>query len=218
MAEFKAGWTKPFIGAGLLVAVAVGLKLYGPEWDNEALVAYAEQLPGSLFVAGFMVLPLVGGPMSLFLIAAGLKFGLITGMLVAAGCIGVHNLVAYPLTHSYLQQPVKRFLLRRGHRIPDVPKRHQAWFTVAFTGVPSIPYTPKLYLLALTNISFRTYFWLGWPTYTISCIVFVGLGDATARLNWNWIIALALVGAGFGALSVYLNKKIRQKLGLKYRP
>jgi len=213
MTESTRGWTKPLIAAGLLVAVAVGLKLYGPEWDKEALVAYAEQLPGSLFIAGFVVLPMVGGPVSLFLIAAGLKFGVIGGMLVAAGCIGVHNLVAYRLTHSYFKTPVKRFLLRRGYPIPDVPERHQAWFTVAFTGVPSLPYTTKLYLLAFTNIPFRIYFWLGWPTYAVSSIVFVGLGDAAGRLNWNWIIVLALLGAGLVAFSIYLNKKIRQKIG-----
>lgn len=217
MTEYKAGWTKPFIGAAVLVAVAIAFKLYGPEWDNDVLIAYAEQLPGGLFVAGFICLPLVGGPLSLFLVAAGLKFGLMAGMLVSAGCIGVHNLMAYRLTHSYLKQPVMRFLMRRGHHIPDVPRRHQAWFTVAFTGVPSIPYTPKLYLLALTNIPFRTYFWLGWPTYTVSCIIFVGLGDAAAELNWNWIIGLAVVGAGLGALSVYINRKIRRKWGPKSR-
>lgn len=155
MAEFKAGWTKPFIGAALLVAVAIGLKLYGPEWNKEALVACAGQLPGGLFVAGFLVLPLVGAPMSLFLVAAGLKFGVLMGMMVAAACIAVHNLLAYWLTHSYLKRPVQRFLLRLGHRIPDVFRRHQAWFTVAFTGVPSIQPKSKCGVIGLAGIHFR---------------------------------------------------------------
>lgn len=214
-AKSKAGWTKPIIVAALLLAVAIGLKLYGPEWDRDVLIAWARQLPGSLFIAGFLLLPLVGMPISIFLIAAGIKFGLALGMLVTAGCIAFHNLVAYWLTRGYFKQPVKRFLTRRGRRIPDVPKRHQVWFTIAFTGVPGLPYTSKLYLLALTNISFRIYFGLGWPTYTLFSIVLVGLGEAVVRLNWNWIIGFILLGALLAALSYGVNKKIRQKLTTK---
>jgi uncharacterized membrane protein YdjX (TVP38/TMEM64 family) len=212
MHDSKSGWAKLVIGAALLLMAAVGLKIYGPEWDSDALVNRVLGLSGSLFIAGFLILPLVGMPITIFLMATGLKFGVAMGMLVTAGCIAFHHLVAYRLTHSFFKQRVERFLTRRGRHIPDVPKRHQVWFTVAFAAVHSLPYSAKLYLLALTNISFRIYFWLGWPTYALCSLVFVGLGQAAARPTWNWIIALILLGALLAAISHCVHKKIRQKL------
>lgn len=199
-------------GIALVAVTLVALFLFVPGLGKDKALDWVKGLPTSGFVVAFVILPLWGVPISLFLVLAGLKFGLAKGLVMAAGCMFFHNVVAYWFTHSFLKDRIKRFLKDIGYNIPHVPKRHQIWFTAAFTGIPGIPYAPKLYLLALTNIPFRIYLWIGWPIYSLSNIVYIGLAGAAVDIDWKWITLLIVVGVATLALSFWLKKRLDRKL------
>lgn len=195
--------------AALAVILAVlAWRLWFPDLDRQAIIAFGEDLPHGIFLGTFIVLPMLGVPISVFLVAAGLKYGTGWGMAVATVATGVHNLAAFVATKTWFQSRIEHALNKLGHTIPQIPNHHQWWFTAIFTGVPGLPYAIKLYSLALTNISFRIYFWIGWPMYAVSCIVYVVLGAAAATLSIGWFIAVLLFGlALLGGVRWYCGRR-----------
>lgn len=199
-------WFK-LAGIGALVATAVYLVRQSGLDDWQSLIAAGRELPGAVFLLTFCMLPLVGIPISIFLVVAGLKYGTMWGMVVATGVTAVHNLISYAVTKSWLQARIESCLERLGYAIPSIPQRHQVWFTAVFAGVPGLPYAIKLYSLALTNIPFSTYFWAGWPMYAASCIVYVGLGHAASSLSAGWFVLVVAISVTL----LILGRRLAQK-------
>lgn len=185
--------------ATLLLLAAAGWYYFTHQEDftRENLVAYGKALPAFWFVAAFLVLPVVGGPLTIFLVLAGVRFGFIGGMGVSAGAVFFHHFVAYRLTHGYFREPVKHWLERRERKIPPIPAKDRIWFTVLFASVHGPPYAMKLYLLALTDLPFRIYFWVGAPVYIAFCVIPVGAGSAVMTFDMTWIY---VVLGGFAAV------------------
>ncbi len=143
----------------------------------------SENTSPTLFIALMTVLPIVGFPISLFLMAVGLKFGLLGGLVVSAFTMPVHLLVAYLLAGRLLHDPIRRWAFRAGYEIPRVPDASAVTFTFVFFALPGIPYALKNLLLPLGGIPFRTYFFTGWIVQWVMGIPFMGVGDSLARMN-----------------------------------
>jgi len=184
-------WLKALAWFLLLAAVLALLRWRFPDLDRATLIEAGRGLPEITFIALFLLLPLLGVPVSPFLVVAGLKYGIGWGLLLATIATAIHNLAAFAATKSWFQLPIERALHRLGYQIPRIPDRHHLWFTAAFTGVPGLPYAVKLYSLALTNIRFRIYFWISWPIYSLKSIAYIALGDAAATLSPAWFLAAA---------------------------
>lgn len=203
----KRHWLK------LLVFVLLGSALY---WfvlrqsglSMEQLTAKVKELPAGWFVAAFLVLPLVGVPISPFLILCGVRFGFLAGMAVASAAILVHNFLAFHIVHGRLRRWIGRRLRHRGHKIPSPGERNHAWFTILFVGVQGPPYAAKLYLLALTDVPFRFYFWLGVPIYIFFGIIPVGAGSSAVAVNPLWAYAGIFGITGLVFLIRYLRKRM----------
>lgn len=199
----------------LLLAAAAGGFAYARRagLDRESLLAYGESLPAGAFLAAFLILPLVGFPISIFLVLAGIRFGLGGGMAAAALAIAGHHFATFRLAHGWFRDPVRRRLARAGHAIPPVPTRHRAWFTAFFAAVHGPPYIAKLYLLALTDVPFRIYLGVGAPIYILFCLIPVGAGSALIDFNPTWLYLLlalstVLLLAGYG---------LRRQLARRFR-
>jgi uncharacterized membrane protein YdjX (TVP38/TMEM64 family) len=180
---------------------------------REKLLAYGEALPAGAFLAAFLLLPLAGFPLSIFLVLAGIRFGLGGGMAVAALAVTCHHFATFRLAHGWFRDPVRRRLARAGHAIPPVPARHRAWFTALFAAVHGPPYIAKLYLLALTDVPFRIYLGVGAPIYILFCLIPVGAGSALIDFNPTWLYLLlalstVLLLAGYG-LRRHLARRFR---------
>lgn len=178
-----------------LAAIAWFLIAHRGELNRETLVAYGQGLHPAWFIAAFLILPLVGFPISVFLLLAGVRFGISGGMVVAAIAVFFHHFAAYRLAHGLFRDRVRHRLARAGHAIPPIDPKHRIWFTALFAAIHGPPYAPKLYLLALTDIPFRIYFWVGAPIYLAFCILPVGAGSAVMNFNptWLYIIVAASV-------------------------
>ncbi len=189
----------------LLLAVAVMawfVYTRREDFDRDQLIDYGRGLPAGWFVAAFLILPLLGFPVSIFLVLAGIRFGLGGGMALAAIAVIVHHFAAFHLAQGWFRDPVRRRLDRAGYAIPPIRAKHRAGFTILFAAFRGPPYIAKIYLLALTDIPFRIFLGFGAPVYIFFCLIPVGAGTALKNFNPLWIsgilgISTVLLLAGF---------------------
>ncbi len=180
----------------LTAAALIGLAIANrDELDRESVIAYGKSLPPLLFIAAFALLPLAGFPISILLVLTGIRFGFDWGMLIATTGVFFHNFAAYHLTHGWFREPLRHRLARHGYRLPDIRPGHRIWFTALFAAIHGPPYAAKLYLLALTDIPFRIYFWVGAPVYAVFCILPVGAGSAAVDVDPFWISVIVAAAA-----------------------
>jgi uncharacterized membrane protein YdjX (TVP38/TMEM64 family) len=195
---------------GLVIAGLLGWLVYlgGEGWDTDALIAVGKGLPAWALAGGFVVLPLVGVPISLFLVVIGIRFGFAGGMLLAVLGISFHNFVAYRVAHGLFRDRVRHWLEAKGYAIPPVPEKHRVWFTAVFAAVHGPPYAAKIYLLALTDIPLRIYLGVGAPVYAAFCILPIGFGHAFTDMHFGWIMVIATILIGTVALGHWLKGKL----------
>ena len=193
----------------VVVALAVVAWCYRDRLDREAIVAFAEGLSLPWYVAALFVLPLVGFPITPLLVVAGIRFGFSGGMALASGAIFFHHVAAFRATHGLFRDRLRNRLARAGHGIPAIDSKHQTWFTALFAAIHGPPYAAKLYLLALTDVPFRIYLWVGAPIYAFFCVIPVGAGSAVNTFK-PWVI-YALVGMSIALMALGFVMKRRCK-------
>lgn len=194
----------------LLIAIAVlGVLawIFRDDLDRESLIALGKRLPIPVFVIAFLLTPVFGFPISILLFLAGLRLGFPWGMALATGGMFVHSIVAYFVTHGWFRDRLRARLERAGYGIPPIDRKHQAWFTALFAAFHGPPYAIKLYLLALTDVSFRIYLWVGTPVYILFALLPVGAGSAVTDLNPGIISLLVGLMVAFTVLGLVLKKR-----------
>lgn len=173
----------------------------------ESIVAYGESLPAAAFTAAFLILPLAGCPLGVFLVLAGVRFGFAGGMAVSGAAIVFHHIAAFRIAHGWFRDPVRRRLERAGYAIPPISRGHRGLFTALVAIVRGPPFFAKLYLLALTDIPFRTYFRVGVPIYILFSLVPVGTGAALLDFDPFWISALVALATALALAGFWLRRR-----------
>jgi uncharacterized membrane protein YdjX (TVP38/TMEM64 family) len=194
----------------LLLAVALVAWLaysHRADLDRDHLMGYGRGLPAGWFVAAFLILPLLGFPISIFLVLAGIRFGLAGGMAISAVAVIVHHFVAYHLAHGWFRSPVRRRLDRAGYAIPPIRAKHRAGFTMLFAALHGPPYIAKIYLLALTDIPFRIFLGFGAPVYIFFCLIPVGAGTALKHFNPLWIYGIIAISTVLFLAGFWLRRR-----------
>jgi uncharacterized membrane protein YdjX (TVP38/TMEM64 family) len=196
------------LASGLVILLLAGWLIWHHRADlsRETLVGWGTGLHPAWFIAAFFILPVLGFPLSILLLLAGVRFGLGGGMILAAAGTFFHHFAAFYLAHGSFRDSVRRRLERGGRKIPPIKEKHRIWFTALFAAIHGPPYAAKLYLLALTDVPFRIYLWAGAPIYILFCFVPVGAGSAVTTFNPTWIYILTGVMAVF-LLAGYLLRK-----------
>ncbi len=179
--------------------------------NRETLMAFGQSLPAGWFIAAFFVLPLVGFPVSLFLLLTGIRFGLGPGMALSSAAVIFHHLAAFLLAHGWFRNPVRHRLERAGYAIPPIRAGHRAWFMLVFAAVRGPPYIAKLYLIALTDVPFRIYFGIGVPVAILFCLVPVGAGTALMSFDPTLISALIALATTLLLAGYWLSRRWRSR-------
>lgn len=193
------------------MAVVCWLVLADHGITKEMVLEYGKSVPAFWFVTAFLVLPLLGFPISVLLIIAGMRFGFVWGMMLATAGIFLHNIVAFWLVHGRLREKFSGALEDRGYKLPKLTKKNQMWFTALFASIHGPPYTAKIYLLALTEVSFRVYLWIGAPVYIVFCVVPVGAGSSALSVNPWWLYGALAAMMAMTFLGQWLAKKYGRK-------
>jgi uncharacterized membrane protein YdjX (TVP38/TMEM64 family) len=166
-----------------------------------------EKPPPALFVALMALLPCIGFPIVIFLVLAGVKFGLVGGVLVATITLPLHLLVSFFLGHSVLRPRLERLLKKQKYPLPEIPQTRVVPFLILFVGIPSLPYAVKNYLLGLADIPFRYYFGISLPLNLLLSVPVIGLGEAAAEINpWLLLLSAAILLSGYLVFVVLMKK------------
>ncbi|MEO6246199.1 MAG: hypothetical protein ABIQ12_12265 [Opitutaceae bacterium] len=132
----------------------------------------------SILVIGLMaVLPLAGFSIAIVYLVVGAKFGPVLGLPLVIGLTAFHLLASYWISRSFLRGPVERLLTRRGHHLPHILPGEHAGVCLLAVLVPGLPYFARNYLLALTEVKLRVYFWVCLPAYVARSYVAIMIGD-----------------------------------------
>lgn len=186
--------------------------LYWPgQVTQESLNQVCAALPTWLFLSVYLVLPLFGFPISVLLLASGLKYGFVLSVMIASVGMAFHTFAAWHIAHGSLRQRLEAWLSHTRFDLPTIPNRHQIWFTALFMTVPGLPYFVKLYSLALTNLPFRRYMFIVWFFHVLCSVMFIALGAAAGKVDWMLMIGLAVLAGLMVAISHWLKRLLEKR-------
>lgn len=191
-----------------IITLAGGLYFW-LEQDLAVLLkfAVAEETHPALFLLLFALLPIVGFPISVFLVLLGAKFGAWPGVLIMFAGMPLHLAAAYLITHSLLRGLVRRSLEKMNYAIPQIPPNRSLWFSLVFMAVPGLSYTMKNFALALCGVPFRHYFLGGYGVQAVMGIPLVIAGKAFTGMNL-YLLALVFMLLFTGYIGLY---RLRQR-------
>lgn len=169
-------WTV-IIGAGLLIAGLCHLV------HLKTIHAWGENINGWLLFALMSVLPLVGVPMSILSVMAGVKFGPGVGILVVGITAAIHLAASWWLARNWLRSPVKKLLKKTDYKMPRLEKGEYANVCLLTALVPGPSYTLKNYFLVLSNLPLKIIFLVGLPAHLFAMSPGILFGDFTGKMT-----------------------------------
>lgn len=162
-----------------------------------------------IFLLLMLILPIIGAPLSIFVLLVGLKFGLLIGLMITALLMGLHMICTYYIVHSFLRGWIIKLLKRLDLPAYTTKRTLNTWHLVIFMLIPGLPYAIKNNLLALSGIEFKRYLLINWTTQFPMSIPLVLAGAAVIEMNplTISIVFFLLV------LVVFLQQYARKKFG-----
>ena len=188
-------------GAGAFIAFSI---------DLQEARRWIEGVNGVWFFVLMSVLPIIGFPLSVLQVLAGVKFGFWAGISMTAVAMSVNLLGAHWVGSGFLKQPVSRMLSRTRFRLPEVRNNEQS--VLGFL-VPLLPgsYTAKNYLMVMGGVSLRTLLCICLPVYAVRASSGIFLGDISGNLT-PWLIALLVVGKIVAlVITIWVVKRYRHR-------
>ena len=141
--------------AGIALLCAIG-------FDVTRLLETLQATHPLVFFCAMALLPIIGFPIAVFYIFAGLAFPWLTAWLLCAGALAVNMALAYLLGAYLLRDPIRQLVERRGHRIPELGPRGHFRLTFLIRALPGVPYPLQNYILALARTPFPLYMGVSW--------------------------------------------------------
>lgn len=176
--------------------------------DERAVHAWAARLNGPMVFAGLVVLPLLGFPVSLLHVVAGVRFGTTLGIALVAASILLQLLASYALVHARHDAFARRFdALKK--RIPKGAHGNVTLFTLL---LPGVPYFAKNYLLPLLGVPLRTYLLWCFPTHTLRSMVAVFFGDKSSELTPARLVFFLCYGGLLAGLCAWSFVRLKAKI------
>ncbi len=190
-------WRRIATVAAIFAAI---LTLIHQQIDVEAIHARADEVNAWTAFAVLAILPLLGFPVSILHIAAGIRFGAVLGLAIVAVTIVLHLLASYAIVRRWRTRLEKnRWVRRLREQIPEGAHASVCIFTVL---LPGAPYAAINYVLPLLGVPLRTYLLCCLPLHALRSTITVVLGDQSDRLTAARLAVLAgyaltILGASF---------------------
>jgi uncharacterized membrane protein YdjX (TVP38/TMEM64 family) len=209
--KYQKWWS--LLGIALLATVVVVLYLRS-DLDLNDLTQRIAAFNGALVFALMALLPVAGFSVAVVYLVAGIKFGPILGGVAVAGATALHLLLTHWICQTVLRGPLQRMLERRHHRLPHVPEGENISVAAMAALIPGLPYFARNYLLALTDVPLRVYFWVCLPIYVVRSYIVILLGDLGTDVNRRTFIILVAVYVVKLSICGYLLWRIRRRFKL----
>ncbi|WNV77698.1 VTT domain-containing protein [Geodermatophilus sp. DSM 44513] len=197
-----AGWVRPAllvlaVGLVAVVAAAVGLPDVARLRAGVAGLGPAGPLAFALLYAAVTLTPL---PKTVLSAAAGVLFGLLTGVAVVLAGALLGAVAAFALARALGRDTVERLTGSRVARLDALLGRRGLPAVLAVRLVPVLPFTAVNYLAGLTAVRFRDYLAGTALGIVPGTVAFVTLGaHGSSPGSWPFVLAvLALVALSAG--------------------
>ncbi len=149
---------------------------------RDTVILINARTPTPLFLLLMVILPVFGFPLSVFLVALGIKFGLATSLLIMFAIMPLHLGMSYGLARI-AGNIIQRILAKKDYQIPQIPPHRHLRFCFLVAAIPVAPYAVKNYLLPLAGIPFWIYLGMNWVCQGLLAVPAVVLGNSLADLN-----------------------------------
>ena len=160
----------------------------------------------AVFIVMMSVLPIIGFPVSIFLILVGAKFGLILGIFWTAATMALHLSLTFLIAHSVLGPPVKNVLRRFNFQALNFSQKQRLITFVLFAAMPGPPYAVKNYTLSFSGISFIEYLALSWTINLVTAVPFIAFGHYSVEVD----IVMALAFFAILVAAYFILNRLRK--------
>lgn len=132
------------------------------EWI-QAILSELSQLHPVMLWAMIAILPLVGMPLSVLLLAGSAAYGWEIALVVGLFAMPVNNLLGFAIARYGFRRRVQAWLSRRSYPVPDL-RREDFWKVIfLFRLTPGIPLMVQNYALGLSSMPVGPFlFWSFW--------------------------------------------------------
>ena len=200
---FRSSWRSILIVS--LIAVAIAL-LYD-RIDVNHVLHVAQGIDPVLAFTLLVVLPVLGFPVSVLQVVAGVRFGTAQGLMLVTVAIVIQLLASFALVHLF-RRPFARWLAPLTARVPQKAHGTMCLFTML---LPGVPYFAKNYALPLLGVPLRPY--LAWclPVHFAHAIVGVAIGGHGGDLTFGKILGVGIYGAAVVLVSWWMWRRLRSQ-------
>jgi uncharacterized membrane protein YdjX (TVP38/TMEM64 family) len=154
----------------------------------------------------------LGFSISLIYLVIGAVFGGPWGIVVVAGITAVHLLASHWIGHGFLRARLQRWLEKRKKHFPTLPPGEEVSVALMMALVPGPPYFARNYLLAVSDIPLRVYFWVCWPVYVARSCVALFLGDLAGEFSPERLLILGSIFALKVGICAYILHRLRKRI------
>lgn len=194
---------------GFIVAIAAAAALLHDRIDVHEVHRQAARLPAGLAFGLLAVLPLIGFPVSVLHVAAGIRFGAGLGLALVSLSIGLQLLASFAIVHLW------RDWFERSKWIGRIRKRipHGAHTSICLFAVvlPGAPYAGINYALPLLGVPLRTYLLCCLPIHTLRSTVTVVFGDQSDQLTPGRLLVLLAYAMMILGMSWWMYRRLRRE-------
>ncbi|RJQ71922.1 MAG: hypothetical protein C4519_19025 [Desulfobacteraceae bacterium] len=205
------------IGRGALIVVillaAAGLVYVAIEGRIGGLWSdlIDEETHAATFIILFLILPVVGFPISVFLILLGAKFDPGPALLIMFSAMAVHQAITFPAGNTLLRPLIEKVLTRRNVSLPQFPKKGFIWPSIVFMAVPGLSYTLKNYILSLSGIPFGHFFLIAWLVQAMMGIPLVLAGEAVGARHFRLLMIILFIMVMIYAVRFWIIRRHKHK-------
>lgn len=201
----KEHWKLIVVGALLLAGLGF---LYG-RVDVDQVHDYAEGLNSGLVFVLITVLPLVGFPVTVLHVVAGMRWGPKVALPLVFLSIFLQLLASYALVHLF--RPLfERRLAKYRDRIPKGAHGPVALLTAL---LPGVPYFLKNYIIPLVGVPLRIFLLWCFPLHAIRSTIAVLFGHESDQLSGGKIVGFVIYFILISLSCAWVFRRLRGEVG-----
>lgn len=197
---------RPIIVIGLIL---VGVGLLSQRIDVDQVHEYTEHLNSWLVFVVITVLPLVGFPVTVLHILAGMRWGPKLGLALVVVSILLQLLASYALVHLF-RPAFERRLAKFRERIPQGAHGPVTLLTAL---LPGVPYFAKNYLIPVMGVPLRTFLLWCFPLHAVRASIAVIFGDASDDLTPTRIAWFCVYFVVVTLSCAWVFRRVRAEVG-----
>lgn len=196
--------------ATLLTMLFFGFMIWaGRQVDPETLEAWKNNSHPMVFFSALVLLPLAGVPLTPFYLLMGAAYGIPLSLLAALVALVLNLLISYGVVKLGLGPLLKRLLKKAGYSIPEQSPRRELRFALILRLIPAMPNFVKNYVLALSGVSFKVFFFTSLLLSYLYALPLILLGDSVFDQNPRHLALAAGLLLLLGLLTWWLRTKLR---------